>query len=126
MGDVLKSVDTSNSNIDLNIGKYGIDQEKIRNRLPEIKKILFDEKVTVYFFPSANLRQMVAKGEHPLLKEMPDVFKSMILEGKGILIQKIMVYNWLRGKLDNKNAFVLSNGELRVVNDNYSFIKGKK
>jgi hypothetical protein len=26
-----------------------------------------------------------------------------------------MLYNWLAGKLDKKNSFVLSNGEIRIV-----------
>jgi len=126
MEDILRSVDIKNTNIDLGIGKFGIDQEKIRKRLPEIRKIIFDEKVTIYFVPSAKLKQLVEKGGHHLLKDMPDAFKAMILEGNGVLIQKLMVYNWLRGELDKKNSFILSNGELKVTNDNYTLVDSEK
>ena len=126
MKDVLRSVDIKNTDINLDVEKYGIDREKIKNRLPEIRKIIFDEKVTIYFVPSAKLKQLIAKGEHHLLKDMPDSFKAIILEGNGILIQKLMVYNWLRGKLDKKNSFILSNGELKITNDNYTLINLEK
>lgn len=129
--DILKSVDTKNANKHLaeniNIGKYGIDQDKIRSKIHEIRKVIFDGKVTIYFIPSTSLRQQVAKGANPLLKDMPDAFKALILEGKGIIIQKMMVYNWLIGKLDKKNAFILSNGELKIADDNISlFNLGKE
>ena len=128
---VHKSIDTNLASDaldrELSIGKYGsIDQDKIRKRLPEIRKILFDDNVEIFFIPSTNLRNLVAKGQHPLLVGMPDAFKAIILEGKGMLMQKLMVYKWLTGSLDEKNAFVLSNGELRILNDNITFINPDK
>lgn len=132
MSDILRSVDIKKAEKDFlkdfDISKYafGLDKTKIAEKLVKIKNIIFNDKVTIYFIPSPYLREQVSSGKNPLLKNMPDIFKAMIIGGKGIVIQKMMVYKWLTGKLDKNNAFVLSNGELRVTDDNYPIIDSSK
>ena len=130
MSDILKSVDTEKAKKELgknfNPNISGLDRNKLAAKLEEIKKIIFNDKVTIYFVPSSDLRYQISKGENPLLKDMPDSFKALLLEGKGIIIQKMMVYNFLIGKLDKKNSFILSNGDLRIADANYTFISSKK
>jgi len=87
----------------------------IQENLPKIKKVIFDKKVSIFFVASTELKNLIAKGEHPMVKELPDVFKSILLVGDGLAIQKKMVWDWINGKLDAKNSFVLSNGEIRVL-----------
>jgi len=89
-----------------------------------LRKIFFDEsskKVAFYFIPSTKLREIVAKGEEPLIKGMPNGIKEMILSGAAHCLQKRMVYELLTGKLDKKNSFILNNGEIRVMyQDSYT------
>jgi len=98
--------------------------EKLKNNKARLKKILlnFDSTIVFYFIPSPELRGIVAKGEEPLIKDMPDKMKELILSGVGHGIQKKMVYDFLTGKLDKKNTFILSNGEIRVVHQGKSMV----
>ena len=90
---------------------------KIKNNLPKIKEIIMKENVRLYFIPSPLLCSLVAQGEHPLLKKMPNARKIELLSGDGVFIQKLLVWNWLNNKLDERNSFILANGEVRVVDN---------
>jgi len=90
---------------------------QIKNNLPKIKGMIMNDSVRLYFIPSPMLCAMVAKGEHPLLKKLAKSRKVELLSGNGVFIQKLMVWNWLNGKLDKGNSFILANGEVRVVDD---------
>jgi len=87
----------------------------IQQNLPKIKALIMKDNVRLYFIPSPFLRNLITKGEHPLLQQMPKARKMEILSGEGIFIQKLMVWKWLSNTLDKKNSFILSNGEIRVV-----------
>jgi len=88
---------------------------RIQQNLPKIKQIIMNDNVRLYFIPSPELRDLAAKGKHPLLKHLPSARKMDILSGRGISIQKRLVWKWLNNELDDKNSFILSRGEVRVV-----------
>lgn len=94
------------------------DPKKLQN-LPKIKEIIMNRNVYLYFLPSPHLKTLVAKGEDPMIKDMPDVRKTEILSGNGIMVQKLMVWKWIEGTLDKKRSFILSNGEIRVVDSTW-------
>jgi len=94
-----------------------LDDKKIKEKLPQIKKLLNNKDVDLFIVPSAFLRELVLKGEHPLIQGIPDGYKSIILQGLGIAIEKSLVTKWIEGKLDAKNSFVLENSDIRVVQD---------
>ena len=54
-------------------------------------------------------------GSNPLLQGMPKSYVSVLLDDKGLVIQKQMLFKWLEGTLDQKNSYILSNGEVKVV-----------
>jgi len=91
---------------------------KIKNNLPKIKEIIMKNNIILYFVPSPHLKELVSKGEHILLQGMAKNRKIEILSGKPQMIQKRMVWEWLNNTLDEKNSFVLANGEVRVVDKN--------
>jgi len=91
---------------------------KIQENLPKIKEIIMKDSVLLYFLPSTGLKEMVSRAEHVFVKGMPLARKMEILSGEGIAVQKEMVWKWLNGKLDKKNAFILSHGEIRVLDKN--------
>lgn len=96
---------------------------KIKENLPKIKEIIMNKNVTLFFIPSQKLKRMVSDPKHPMFKDMPNRHKAALLTGEGIFIQKKMVWDWISGKLDQKNSFVLSNGDIRVFDDNYKIIE---
>jgi len=92
----------------------------IQQNLPKIKEIIIKDNVRLYFVPSTHLRDLISKGVHPLLKDMPKPRKMEILSGQGIFIQKRLVWEWLSNKLDDRNSFILSNGEVRVIDTSFT------
>jgi len=98
----------------------------VKENLPKIKAIIMNDKVTLFFLPSAKLRKMVSDPSNLMFKDMPDRHKLALLTGEGIFIQKKMVWKWINGELDSKNAFILANGEIRVFDDNYKLITGEE
>lgn len=104
---------------------FNPNNPKIKENLPKIKEIIMNENVTLFFIPSQKLRTMVSDPSHPVFKEMPDKHKAAILTGEGIFIQKKMVWDWINGVLDQKNSLILSNGDIRVFDDNYKIIEQK-
>jgi hypothetical protein len=95
-----------------------IFKEKIQKKIPQIKRILSNKEIDVYFVPSQSLQELILKNEHPMIKNIPEVLKKIFLEGNGIAIEKKMVFDWIEGKLDAKNSFMLQNGDIRVINNN--------
>lgn len=95
-----------------------IDPKKLQN-LPKIKQIIMNKNVYLYFLPSPYLKTLVAKGEDPMIKDIPASRKAEILSGNGIMIQKLMVWKFIEGTLDKKRSFILSNGEIRVVDSTW-------
>lgn len=97
----------------------------IKENLPRIYELIMNKNVTIYFVPSSNLRELISKNEHPYVKDIPSSFKAILLSGNGLLIQKKMVWNWLNGKLDSKNSWILSNGDLRVSDSDLNLVNLK-
>lgn len=102
---------------------FNPNDPKIKENLPKIKEIIMNKKVTLFFVPSQKLRRMVSDPQNPMFKEMPEKHKAAILTGEGIFIQKKMIWDWINGALDHKNSFILSNGDIRVFDDNYKIIE---
>jgi len=88
---------------------------RVKENLHKIKKSLENREVKIYFLPSKKLKEKIALNNDPMIKGIPESFVSMLLSGKGIIIQKRMLYDWLAGDLDKKNSYILSNGEIKVV-----------
>tara|TARA_Y100000310_G_scaffold146682_1_gene146000 strand:+ start:867 stop:1247 length:381 start_codon:yes stop_codon:yes gene_type:complete len=101
----------------LDPSKMKHSSEEINKKMAQIKKFIFDEKVTLIFIPSPALQKIIAQNDEPLIKDMPDVRKAELLTGHGIPIQKDMVYKWLTGRLDKKREFILERGEIRLRED---------
>jgi len=89
----------------------------------KIKEILSDPNLEIYFIPSSRLKEIVMKGDNPMFADMPDIRKSEILSGYAIRIQNRMVIEFLNGELDEKNSFILSNGEIKVNDGNYKLLE---
>ena len=86
----------------------------IQQNKSKVQKLLFDANVELYFVPSPYLQQVIAKGEHPNIQGLTQWIKEAFLVGNGIIIQKRIVWDLINNRLDKKNAFVFSNGDIRV------------
>jgi len=94
---------------------FSPNDSRVKENLPKIKKSLLDPNIIIYFIPSDKLKKEILAGINPLLQGMPESYISVFLENKGLIIQKRMLFEWLEGKLDDKNSYMLSNGEIKIV-----------
>jgi hypothetical protein len=90
---------------------------KIQANLPKIREILKNDLVEVFVLPTAKLREMILKNEHPIIQKLGPSTKKVFLQGNGLLIQKKMIWNWINGTLDENHAFILSLSEVRIRED---------
>ena len=86
----------------------------IQKNLPKVRELLLNDKINISIFPKQNLLDLLVKKEHPLVKDLPETYTKIFLEGNGIRIQNLMVWNWINGTLDEKQSFILSNSDIRV------------
>lgn len=87
----------------------------VKNSLPKIKKALMDKNIEIYFYPSKELRNMIISGSNPKLQGIAKGVANILISENGMRIAKGMLFNWLDGSLDEKNSFLLSMGEIKVV-----------
>ena len=101
--------------------KPQLPQKELQQKLPlitgEARAIFNKANVQVFFIASNWLRSVILHGEHPLVNGIPNELKALLIEGKGIALEKKMVLDWMDGKLDTKNAFILENGDIRIQGD---------
>lgn len=83
----------------------------------KLKSFIKGKDVPFFFIPSSNLREMISRNEHPYIKKLPDIVKSIYLSGRGYLIHQDTVVKYMEGTLDIKNTFIFDNGEIRIHND---------
>lgn len=95
---------------------------EVRKKMPQIKQLIMNTEVKLYFLPSSELKEQVAKNEHPYVKDMPASRKADILSGQGIMVQKKLVLDWLEGNLNDKNCWVLEQGDIRVIDSSISLL----
>ena len=92
------------------MGKYQ-DREAM-----QVKNWL-EKGASFMFVPSANLVEMAVKDVHPLIKKLPKTFKYVIIQNKPIRIEGQMALDYYEGKSDEKNAFILDNGDIKIITE---------
>ena len=93
-----------------------IQDEATKRDIEKIKRILIDEKDTeIYYQASPDLIDLIIADQHPMVKAIPKSFKEVLVQGLGLKIQKKMMIDWIDKKLDDKNSFMLANGEIKLV-----------
>jgi len=88
----------------------------VQKNKSRIKQILIDTDATIFFVANSTLKEQISKDDEKV-KDMPKSFKNILLSGNGIRIQKRMLLDWIDNKLDKKNSYVLSQGEIRITED---------
>ena len=81
------------------------------------ERLLLNKEVIIVFLPSAKLRELIAKGEHPIARSLGSNIKKVFLEGEGIVIQKRLVWEYVHGTLDEKHAWIFKHGEVKIADD---------
>tara|TARA_Y100000310_G_C20362060_1_gene659453 strand:+ start:432 stop:764 length:333 start_codon:yes stop_codon:yes gene_type:complete len=94
-------------------------------QIEQFKKLIVADKIEFFFVPSAYLRELTSQGWHPVAKSIPKTFQKGILLGNKIVLSKRIVCDYLDNNLKNPWDFILTNGEIRVQNDQ-SVSLGKK
>jgi hypothetical protein len=94
---------------------FSPNDPRVKENLPKIKKALLNKDISIYFVPSEKLKKELLAGNNPMIQGIPKTFVTILLENKGLVIQKQMLFKWLEGKLDQKNSYMLSNGEVKIV-----------
>lgn len=91
--------------------------EATKRDIDKVKKLLLSKEVTIYYKATPDFINLLISDSHPFIKQMPKSFKQVLIKGEGLRIQKLMMLNWIDGKLDDKNAFVLANGIISLVQE---------
>lgn len=103
-------------------------KELTEKQQKEVKRVLrqkiMEYNIECIFVPSAELKNLIIKNEHPAIASMPQHFKEVILHGPMRLDNK-MVLDYIDGNLDAQNKFVLDHGDVRVTDNSISLQKGK-
>lgn len=90
--------------------------EATKRDIGKIKRILQDENDTeIYYQASPDLIDLIIADTHPMVKQIPQAFKEVLIQGLGLKIQKRMMVDWIDKKLDARNSFMLANGEIKLV-----------
>jgi hypothetical protein len=95
---------------------------KLIDNESEVKRILDNSGVEVYFFPLPSLKLYLQNDEHPAIKRLPKQIKATLLAGFGVYLDKELVKKFLAKTLDQDNAFILEHGEIRMVETNQKII----
>jgi len=83
-------------------------------QIEQFKKALATKKVVFFFRPSADLREAVAQDIHPVLKNLPDMFKKGILLNNTVDLTHRLVVQYLEHKLIEPYITMVKMGEVRV------------
>lgn len=94
--------------------------------LQRFRNAVRDDKATFIFVPSAALKEMILKQSDPIINSLPKGMPEHLMacpQGSGLATDADLVLKFLEGTLDEKNAYLLSLGEIRVVGVGDMFIK---
>lgn len=81
-------------------------------QIQALRGVLEKQNPEFLIVPSAEFRDLLVKQQH--MFGMSEFIKAELISGKGIRIDYEMVLEWLDGKLDARNAFVLNNCEIML------------
>jgi len=91
-------------------------KEKITpEQIAQMKNFVRGRDIPFYFMPSAMLREMILKDEHPRVKSLNQELKAGFLEGKPFLFHQDLIIKYLEGTIDENHKFLFDNGEIRVA-----------
>ncbi len=88
-----------------------------KEQIKEIKTKLQKNDVTFFIVPTAQLKEIITKGESPLVQGLASSICLPILEGNGVIISTRMLIEWMEGKLDIRNSFILNNSDIRILGE---------
>ena len=103
-------------------------QEQLEFTHEEVEKLrarIEKEKLTFFFVPNSQLKELTMQDTHPLVKKLPTNFKTGILLGNTITLKREIVFNYLKKKLEQPWSFLLAYGEIRVKGDDLFAFKTK-
>lgn len=95
-------------------GPMAIPKHLTSEQIASIRARIYRDKAKFYIVPTVYLKEAVAQGTHPILAAMPDNRKVEILSGCGIPVETEMIMDYIEGKLDARNVFILNNSEIFV------------
>ncbi len=98
-------------------------QQLTREDIGRIRQWTSNHDMFFYLIPSPELCEMVIKNEHPCVKSLPSSYKILFAQKTPVYIDNKMVLDYIEGKLDTKNSFILSHGEIRVIDNSYKIAK---
>lgn len=85
-----------------------------------IANAISDPNTIFFIFPTPKLKAILMEDSHPMSKSLPYMVKTRLLGGQTYPIANEMVLKFLKGELDVKNHWLLSNCDIRVVQNSDS------
>jgi hypothetical protein len=66
------------------------------------------------FIPSSHLKEMISRDDE-IISKVAKAFKLAILSNRPIRLDREMIKKYCTMTLDEKNRFILDNGDIRVI-----------
>ena len=101
-------------------GIYLVDQ--ISNMLNDVqlKNAIMDSRCIFFVLPTVALKEKIVKASDEKINQLPSELKTLFLEDKGFYVENDMISKFVDGSLDEKNKYLLSMCDIRVVQEKIS------
>lgn len=83
----------------------------------QIKNAIMDERCVFFVLPTAILKEKIVKASDAKINQLPNELKTLFLEDKGFYVENDMISKFVNGTLDEKNRYLLSMCDIRVMQD---------
>jgi hypothetical protein len=91
-------------------GRPSLNAEQIK----QLRQAIAHDGVEFFIVATPKLRAMLLKGTDLLANQIDSWIQTVFIEGNGIRIDSSIVIEWISGKLDARNAFVLNHCDVMI------------
>lgn len=83
----------------------------------QLRNAIMDNKCVFFVLPTAILKEKIIKASDEKINQLPNELKTLFLEDKGFYVENDMISKFVDGTLDEKNKYLLSMCDVRVMQD---------
>ncbi len=77
------------------------------NKKAQLTNAITDPKSVIFAVATQQLKDMITSNEHPIIKQLPPLFKNMFLANEGIVMNPTLITQLLDNTISVKQRFLL-------------------
>lgn len=81
----------------------------------KLHNLINDPNVHFFLHATPDLKRLIMQNTHPYISQIRDETKSQLLSDQVLILDRRDVIDLLNGKIDERSAFLLRTGQIRVV-----------